>query len=288
MNELTAPFNVAVIVATVYSSYRGFNNPHYLDRYIFSPEHILRDKQYYRLVSSSLLHADWMHLLFNMYSLYSFGSVIEYNFGFPTFLAIYFAGLVGGSGLSLWLHRRHDYRALGASGGVCGIIFACIFLAPGSSVRIFLLPIDIPAYIYAILFMAGSYFGIRRQRSNIGHDAHLGGAIIGLVTTTVLHPSIVPQNPVLYTVVMSLAVVLFVLLYAHSADLQNKRAFEPARLREKISEIRVQREQESRQRDNASIDRLLEKVSRSGMNSLTRRERRKLQELSRRRNRGYP
>jgi membrane associated rhomboid family serine protease len=288
MNELTAPFNVAVIVATVYSSYRGFNNPHYLDRYIFSPEHILRDKQYYRLVSSSLLHADWMHLLFNMYSLYSFGSVIEYNFGFPTFLAIYFAGLVGGSGLSLWLHRRHDYRALGASGGVCGIIFACIFLAPGSSVRIFLLPIHIPPYIYAILFMAGSYFGIRRQRSNIGHDAHLGGAIIGLVTTTVLHPSIVPQNPVLYTVVMSLAVVLFVLLYAHSADLQNKRAFEPARLREKISEIRVQREQESRQRDNASIDRLLEKVSRSGMNSLTRRERRKLQELSRRRNRGYP
>jgi len=229
-----------------------------------------------------------MHLLFNMYSLYSFGSVIEHIFGFPTFLAIYFAGIVGGSGLSLWLHRMHDYRALGASGGVCGIIFACIFLVPGSSVRIFLLPIDIPAYVYAVVFMAGSYFGIRRQRSNIGHDAHLGGAIIGLLTTTALQPWIVRQNPVLYAVVMSLAIVLFVLLYVHSADLQNKRAFEPARLREKISQIMAQRQNESRQRDNASIDRLLEKISRSGINSLTRRERRKLRELSRRRNRAYP
>jgi len=286
MNEQIAIFNVAVIAATVYCSYRGFNSPVYLERYIFSPEHILRDRQYYRVLSSAFLHADWMHLLFNMYSLYSFGSVIEQWFGAPTFLAIYFASILGGSALSLYLHRKHHYRALGASGGVCGIIFACIFLVPGSSVRILLLPIDIPAYIYAVLFMSVSYFGIRQQVGNIGHDAHLGGAIIGLITTTVLRPSIVRLNPVLYAVVMSLAVVLFVLLYVHSLDLNKKRKLAPARLREKISRLREKREKENQQRDDATVERLLQKISDSGMKSLTRRERKKLREISGRRKSG--
>ncbi|HUT31254.1 MAG TPA: rhomboid family intramembrane serine protease [Sedimentisphaerales bacterium] len=286
MNGPTALFNLAVIAATVYSSYRGFNSPAYLDRYIFSPEHILRHKQYYRLVSSGFLHADWMHLLFNMYSLYSFGSIIELVFGAPTFLAIYFASILGGSGLSLYLHRKHDYRALGASGGVCGIIFACIFLVPGSSVQIFLLPINIPAYIYAILFMGISYFGIRHKIGNIGHDAHLGGAIIGLLIATVLHPWIIRLNPLLYAVVMSLAVVLFILLYVHSLDLHEKRAFGLTRLQEKISEMRDKREQQNQQQDDATVERLLQKISDSGMNSLTRRERKKLREISGRRKSG--
>jgi membrane associated rhomboid family serine protease len=288
MNVPTAIFNVVVIAATVYCSYRGFNSPAYLDRYIFNPEHILKDKQYYRLVSSGLLHADWMHLLFNMYSLYSFGSLIELVFGAPTFLAIYFASILGGSGVSLYLHRKHDYNALGASGGVCGIIFACIFLVPGSSVRILFLPINIPAYIYAILFMGISYFGIRHKIGNIGHDAHLGGAIIGLLTTTVLHPWIVRYNPVLYAVVMSLAVVLFVLVYVHSLDLHEKRALGLARLREKITEMRQQREQQNEQQDDATVERLLQKISESGIKSLTRRERKKLREISRKRETEYP
>ena len=286
MNGPTALFNLVVIAATVYSSYRGFSSPAYLERYIFSPEHILRDKQYYRLVSSGFLHADWMHLLFNMFSLYSFGSIIELVFGAPTFLAIYFASILGGSGLSLYLHRKHDYRALGASGGVCGIIFACIFLVPGSSVRIFLLPIDIPAYIYAILFMGVSYFGIRHKIGNVGHDAHLGGAIIGLLIATVLHPWIIRQSPLLYTAVMSLAVVLFILLYVHSLDLHEKRAFGLTRLQQKISEMRDKMEQQDQQQDDATIERLLQKVSDSGINSLTKRERKKLREISRRRKPG--
>ncbi|MHC4156151.1 MAG: rhomboid family intramembrane serine protease [Planctomycetota bacterium] len=284
----TALFNLVVIAATVYCSYRGFNSPAYVDRYIFNPEHILKDKQYYRLVSSGFLHADWMHLLFNMYSLYSFGSVIEDVFGPLTFLAIYFASVLGGSAVSLYLHRKHDYNALGASGGVCGIIFACIFLVPGSSVRILLLPINIPAYIYAILFMGISYFGIRHKIGNIGHDAHLGGAIIGLLTTTVLHPWIVRQNPVLYAVVMSLAVVLFVLVYVHSLDLHEKRSLGLARLRVKITEVRQEREQENQQKDDATVERLLQKISESGIKSLTRRERKKLREISRKRETEYP
>jgi membrane associated rhomboid family serine protease len=212
MNQPPAITNIIVIALTVFFSYRGFINPPFLRQYLFSTRSILADDEYYRLVSSGALHADWVHLLFNMYSLYSFGSAIELFFGPGTFLVTYLAGIVGGNLLALLLHRKEDYYALGASGGVCGIIFACIFLLPGTSIQLLFIPIPIPAYVYAVLFMLFSYYGIRTQRSNIGHDAHLGGAIIGLITATALHPSIVPQNPVLYPVVMLLAVLLLILL----------------------------------------------------------------------------
>jgi uncharacterized membrane protein (DUF106 family) len=136
--------------------------------------------------------------------------------------------------------------------------------------------------------MGISYFGIRHKIGNIGHDAHLGGAIIGLITTTVLHPWIVRYNPVLYAVVMSLAVVLFILVYVHSLDVHEKRALGLARLREKITEMRQEREQESQQQDDATVERLLQKISDSGMSSLTRRERKKLREISRKRETEYP
>lgn len=284
MSEPIALWNLAIIALTVYCSYKGFSKPAFLESYLFIPEHILRDKQYYRLISSGFLHANWVHLIFNMYSLYCFGSTIERRFGFVTFLIIYFASILGGGLLSLYLHRNHDYRALGASGGVCGIIFACIFLLPGTSIRIFLVPIAIPAYIYAVVFVIGSYFGIRHKIGNIGHDAHLGGAIIGLMTTTALHPSIVSQNPVLYTIVMSISLGFFVYLYKHSLHPQIKVAFSLGRFRDKISESQIQNEQISRSRDEATINRLLEKISESGIHSLTRRERKKLQEISKRRN----
>jgi membrane associated rhomboid family serine protease len=212
MNQAQPITNIIIIALTVFFSYRGFTNPAFLRQFLFSTRAILAGKEYYRLLSSGAMHADWVHLLFNMYSLYSFGSAIELYFGPGAFLATYLAGIIGGNLLALLLHRNEDYYALGASGGVCGVIFACIFLLPGSSVQLFFVPVSIPAYIYAIGFMLFSYYGIRAQRGNIGHDAHLGGAIIGLLTATALHPSIIRQNPVLYPVVMSLAVLLLVIL----------------------------------------------------------------------------
>jgi membrane associated rhomboid family serine protease len=216
MDETLAPASIAIIAITVYFSVKGFSSSAFLNRYLFSTREILEDRQYYRILTSGALHADWVHLLFNMFSLYSFGSAIELLFGRVTFLATYLAGIIGGNILALILHRKETYRALGASGGVCGVIFACIFLLPGTSVQMFFIPIPIPASIYAILFMLISYFGIRSQFSNIGHDAHLGGAIIGLLTATAFQPSIVPQNPVLYPAIIVLAISLMILLYRRS------------------------------------------------------------------------
>jgi membrane associated rhomboid family serine protease len=198
-----------IILITCVSSIKGFKDGSYVERFIFSPEHILHGKQGYRLVTSAFLHANWEHLIFNMMSFYFFGRNIELALGIVPLLVIYFASIVGGDLLSLFLHRHHVYRAYGASGGVCGIIYASIFLFPGSHISFFLLPFGIPAWLYAIGYMLMEFYGLKKGADNIGHDAHLGGAIIGLLTTTALYPHIVTTSPKLYAVVMVLSLGIF-------------------------------------------------------------------------------
>jgi hypothetical protein len=165
-----------------------------------------------RLFTAAFLHADWNHLLLNMVSLYLFGRHVEMFLGIVRFLAVYLAAIVGGSFLSLCIHRHHEYHAYGASGGVCGVIFSYIFLFPGSSIFMFPMRVSIPAWLYAILFFIGSFLALKRQADHIGHDAHLGGAIIGLWTTTALEPWIVSPQPKLFLAISTLSVVLFVYL----------------------------------------------------------------------------
>src|SRR5256886_3561690 len=112
-----------LIVVTCVFSYQGFKSFTFERKYIFSPEAILAGKQYHRLVSSAFLHADWRHLIFNMVSLYLFGSGLELFLGKAQFLLVYFGSIVGGDLLSLYVHRHHVYYAYGASGGVSGVIF---------------------------------------------------------------------------------------------------------------------------------------------------------------------
>ena len=213
IDEPSGPFTVAIIAITVLLSGGAFASPPFMEKYLFDREMITRYGQFYRLVTSGFLHANWAHLGINMFSFYSFGGYIEDLVGPATLVAVYFSSIIGGSLLSLLLHRGHPYRALGASGGVCGIVFASIFLVPGTSVYVFPIPVPVPSSIFALLFIAISFFGIQSRRGNIGHDAHLGGAIIGLIVTTVLHPRIVAERFTLWTVVMGISVALFIYLY---------------------------------------------------------------------------
>lgn len=196
---------VLVIAATVISSYRAFESPSLASRLLFSSRAIIDGKEWRRILTSGFVHGGWGHLLFNMFSLWSFGKYLELFYGPVSLLMIYFGALVGGNLISLYIHRGHEYRAVGASGGVCGVIFASIFLLPGGGVRIFLLPIDIPTWLFAILFILGSTYALNAGRDNIGHDAHLAGALVGVAITTVLYPGIIAASPLLFMAVIVLS-----------------------------------------------------------------------------------
>src|SRR5882762_4294217 len=174
MNEPMLSCTMLLMLLTGVCSYFGFRSYAVEEKYIFNPERILAGKEYYRLVTSAFLHADWQHLSFNMLSLFLFGNAVELAAGKTQFLAIYFGAVVGGNLLSLYVHRHHEYRAYGASGGVCGIIFAYILLFPGASISQFLMPLAIPGWLYAIGFMVASFLAMKAHRDNVGHDAHLG------------------------------------------------------------------------------------------------------------------
>src|ERR1700754_1606836 len=127
----TGIIGLILIIANFAISYKGFTNEAFFDRYKFEVDKILINKDYKRLVTSGFLHVSWSHLIFNMISLYFFSGVESY-LGSGRFLIIYFSSLVGGELLSLLVHKNHgEYSSVGASGAICGIIFAAIAILPG-------------------------------------------------------------------------------------------------------------------------------------------------------------
>jgi membrane associated rhomboid family serine protease len=276
MNEATAVGTIAVIVLTSISSLIGFRDPRFRDRFLFSVREILAEKQYYRLVTSAFLHADFPHLLMNMVTLYLFGRYIELFFGVGKFLLIYFAAVVGGDLLALWIHRQHEYQAYGASGGVCGMVYSFILLFPGGGIMIFFIPLAIPGWLYAILYLLGSFVALKAQRDNIGHDAHLGGAVVGLWTTAALQPMAVRSHPALFAVVSGVSVLLFIYLAVNPMFLPFS-GFLPSWRRSSRS---TPDKPPSHGRDSQEVDSILEKVSKEGIDSLTAGERAVLERTS--------
>ena len=282
MNEPIAVFNVLVVGITIYVSYRGFSSSDLQEKHLFSTADVLRHGEYYRLLSCGLVHANWSHLLFNMFSLYSFGSRIEVVFGAPIFFLVYLSGIAGGNLVALYLHRHHEYHAVGASGGVCGIVFSSIFLLPGGSVRLLLLPIPMPSWLYAVLFIVVSFYGIRTQMGNIGHDAHLGGAVVGLLVTTLLRPTIVYETPFLYVCVTSLSIIALLYCYKNPLGLEGTNPLSISYWQDTWNDFRSAADSRRREADEQFLDQLLKKISESGTNSLTASEKKKLKAISQR------
>ena len=272
-------------VVTGVVTFLAFQNPALRKRLLFQPQDILARKQWYRLLSSALIHANWAHLGFNLFALYSFGRSLEAFYGSITLLGIYVASILGGSLLSLFIHRNHDYSALGASGGVCGVIFATIFLVPGTSVGLVFLPIWIPGPLFAVLYLVFTYIALRRTADNIGHDAHFGGALVGLVAALVLSPQRCLASPILFVASLLVALCGLVLLARDPSGFGSKLfsiGSSPHR-----PNIRYQRYDEARDRHQAraEIDRILDKVSKHGIGSLSRKERARLEAFSRQKDR---
>jgi membrane associated rhomboid family serine protease len=184
-----------VIAVNVIFSIQGFNNAQFMDRYIFSVGKIRWGKEYIRLISSGFLHANWGHLLFNMMTLFFFGGTMVSVLGPFQFVFLYMVSLLGGNVLALYIKRDDaNYRALGASGAVSGVLYAFILPFPWEKIYLFFIPIGIPAWIFGIMFIAISIYGVRSNVGNIGHEAHLGGAITGLIAMIALRPNLFIQN----------------------------------------------------------------------------------------------
>jgi membrane associated rhomboid family serine protease len=153
------------------------------------PYYTIQQNKWYQLVTSGFLHGDLMHLLFNMITLFFFGPVVEQTIGPGYFLGLYFTCLILSGIPTLIRHRENpNYASLGASGAVIGVLFSFILFYPFENIYLFFIPIGIPAIIFGFLFLAYSLFEGKRQSGIINHEAHISGAVTGILFTIIIVP----------------------------------------------------------------------------------------------------
>lgn len=262
---------ICILVAIIFVSYKGLRNTAFFDGYKFEVGPILEGRDYKRLLTSGFLHVSWGHLVLNLFGLYAFGAAIERALGVGGFLLIYFGSMIGGGLLALLIHRRHpDYSSVGASGAICGLVFASTVLFPGMQLGILFLPFRIPAWLFGMIYIFFTMWAIREGRDNVGHEAHLGGALIGMALAIMMEPLSLTTNylTILLITVPTILFIVFIirrpdallidnLYYNRHKDFYNIDHHYNAARREK----------------EAEIDRILDKISRKGMESLSKRER---------------
>ena len=201
---------IAIIVANVLISYKGFNDLSFFRKYEF---HIgsIRSGEQIRMLSSGFLHADMTHLIFNMLTLYFFAPVVISYLGDFSFVLIYFGSLIFGSLLTMVFHKNdYSYRAVGASGAVTGVLYSAILLKPDMMLGIFFI-IPMPAYIFGILYLLYSIYGMKAKNDNIGHTAHFGGAIGGYLITLIKDPQLFLDHTLMVVLLAIPIVILFVM-----------------------------------------------------------------------------
>ncbi len=271
----TSVVGILLLVANLVVTYNGLSNFTIQEKYNFHIDRILISKEYYRLITSGFLHVGWWHFGFNMIALLSFAPVLEIVFGWYGFILLYFISLVGGNVLALFVHRNHgDYRAVGASGAVSGVVFAIIILDPMSTgIRLMFLPLPIYAWIYGAAYLAYTIWGIKSQRDNIGHEAHLGGALIGMLGAIVVYPFIIVYSP-WTTIALIVPVVGFLVLIVSRPEFLILPGTKGLGRGPKLKKQKPTMSKEE------ELNKLLDKIQKKGLNGLTAKEKQRLRELS--------
>ena len=201
---------IALLILTIGFSVYAMEKPDLKFKYLFHPYSIKRYKQHYRFLSHAFLHGDYMHLAFNMYALYIFGTVIEdaiypiiagsetepnHKLGSLYYILLYTGGIYASTISEYFKNKDNpDYMSLGASGAINALVFSFILFAPTAQLGFFFIPM--PAWVFGILFLGVTYYLSKRKTGSqsvdrIGHDAHFWGAIFGIVFTGILKPELV-------------------------------------------------------------------------------------------------
>jgi membrane associated rhomboid family serine protease len=194
-----------ILIFTVICSMMCFNNEARLSKFLFIPYQIKHHREHHRFLSGAFIHADYMHLFFNMYGLYIFGGIMEDYFmslkygpaaGEILFLVFYSTSIYAAS-LADFLKYKDDssYSALGASGAVNAIVFAFILVAPTAPLGLLIIPgIRVPAWIFGLIYLGISYYLSKRKTNtmsdNIGHSAHFWGALYGILFMIIVRPAL--------------------------------------------------------------------------------------------------
>lgn len=190
--------NLIIIGITVVVSILAFNNTVLFERFKFSPYTIKHRKEEWRFVSYGLIHAGWLHLLINMWVLYSFGSLVERVFklnygikGIFYYLLFYVGGILFSVLFDFGKYKDNVYySAVGASGAVSAVVFSSILIYPVGSLYLFPIPFPIPSWLFGVLYLVYMVYMQKKGRDNIGHSAHFWGAVFGMVLTVILIPHV--------------------------------------------------------------------------------------------------
>lgn len=175
----------------VIGAYTLLVNPALIDRWAFKPYRVVREKEWSRWLTAGFVHVGFMHLLFNMITLFYFGPPIERTVGTWRFLVIYIGSELLANALTYWKYKdRPEYSAVGASGAISGVLFSFCLFEPFAMLYIFF-AIPMPAIVFAVLYVALSIYASKREVGRVAHEAHLGGALGGLVLTILLYPAAV-------------------------------------------------------------------------------------------------
>ena len=166
--------------------------------------------EYYRLLSSGFLHGDFQHLLFNCFTLFIFGDTVIMSLGEINFILLYFSCLVFSGWISVYFNKNNNnYSAVGASGAVIGTVYSSILLYPNMKLAFLFFPIPMPAYLFAIGYLVYSLYGVKKLNDGIGHEAHVGGALSGLVITSLFKPNVITDSFFLLVAMITITVVGF-------------------------------------------------------------------------------
>ena len=188
------PLIFLLIIINVLLSFRAFKDGLLFNRLKFNVKAVQLGEQY-RLITAGFIHVDNNHLFFNVFTLFIFGGNVVHGLGNINFILLYFISLTLGNLLALFYHRQNPYyTAVGASGAIMGVVYSSILMFPDMKLMLLFFPVPMPAYIFGVGYLIYTLFGIRSQRDGIGHTAHFGGAIGGIMCTLVFDPFVFQKS----------------------------------------------------------------------------------------------